>query len=541
LIGPGQLLSIKEKHVSLFDISQQQTVWTAALQTDAETAAIAAARAKNEELKKRTPRIQDENTGADLTRYVGLDPLGFEDNYYFANPHVIATSNDVWVTFPDHLARFDRQTGSRKELSIAGNVRNVSAANDDILVVSGTPGRQETLTKFTLPDGTAQTEDITVHTQAEIATSTNVLKQSGAAKIKAVKADEKSDKYPISQLKSLSGILPQQKDSSDEPEPSLFDVDHQPFIATGPNVAQVAIRLLERKTISHAAMKAKGKSVLDSGNVTASQSMEVAEEMMNDSRREATGGVEIEDVSRYQVTIHRRFADNVPDWTGEMSGPPQFFPLKTVDVVTAGQMIYVFDKSNKKLWEAKTTFSAATHALYDFPPCLETKDALYFADLGILTRYDITTGNVRWRLNSVGISHIQTDEHGMLYVDSTTAGPESIQYSQQINLHDKINPLILKLDPETGKVLWRLESVGDHSLLTGKFLYAVRNKSVYAALRLEEGPDRHFYMKLLDPESGKEIWTMHKVNQNVVKTEVQKNWMLIQEDDEVLVYKFFSL
>jgi hypothetical protein len=80
-------------------------------------------------------------------------------------------------------------------------------------------------------------------------------------------------------------------------------------------------------------------------------------------------------------------------------------------------------------------------------------------------------------------------------------------------------------------------------LLSGKFLYAVRTMSIYAALRLEEGPDRHYYLRLLDPADGKEIWSsaIHKVNRRVIKTEVQKNWILMQLDDEVLVYKFFSL
>ncbi len=244
-------------------------------------------------------------------------------------------------------------------------------------------------------------------------------------------------------------------------------------------------------------MKAKGASVLD-GNVTADSGLDLAQEMANDSRREVTGGVEMEDVSRYQVTLHRHFTEGVPDWTGEVIGPPRFYALKTVDIICAGQTITVFDKSNKKLWQATLTFSVANRFSGD--PCLETKDTLYFADLGMLTRFDLLTGNVRWRYNSVGISKLLSDARGGLYVDTTSAGPESIQYSQQINIKDKIHPVLVKLDPATGRELWNLRSVGDNCYVSGKFLYSTLVVPPrWPRCILEEGPDRHYYLNLLNP------------------------------------------
>ena len=531
LIGPGQLLSVKNKQVSLFDLAQQKLLWSVPLQTEAEAAAIKAARAKNEEIQKRTPKVQDEN-GFDTTRYAGLDPLGYLNDYYFANPHVIATTNDVWVTLPDRLARFDRQTGARKEIGIMDKILSISETDNAILVISGTPGVHETLTEIMLPEGTLQTEDIT--TQAEIINPS-------APKIKGLKPTAATNKLPIGQLKIAALQAAAASDSDLDATSALWDEDSHPFIPAGPNVVQFKTKLLERKTIAHDAMKPKGKSVLDNNNLTASQGLDVAQEMMNDSRRELNGGMETEDVSRYQVSIHRRFAQDIPDWTGEVIGPPRFYALKTVDIVTAGQSLYVFDKRNKKLWEAKLTFSAPPRYSEDATPVLETEDALYFADLGMLTRYDLATGNVRWRYNSVGISRVKSDERGALYLSSTTAGPESIQYSQQINIKDKIHPLLLKLAPETGKVLWRLESIGDRCLLSGKFLYATRISTAYAALRLEDGPDTHYNLNLLAPANGNVIWNFHRGNQRLIKTEVQKNWILVHFQDEVLVLKFFSL
>src|SRR5258708_8993173 len=225
------------------------------------------------------------------------------------------------------------------------------------------------------------------------------------------------------------------------------------------NVVQFNTKLLEHKVIAHEAMKPKGKSILESGNLTAGQSLDATQELLNDQQRERTGGKEEEDVSRYQVTLHRLLAKGTPDWTGEVIGPPEFIPLKTVDLVAAGNSLFVLNKENKKLWEAKLTYRVPSRYSAESEgaggPWLETKDALYFADQGILTRFDIANGNVRWRLNSVGVSSIQADRRRKLSVTSTTAGPESIKYSQQINIYNKILPVLMNLDPESGNVWWQ--------------------------------------------------------------------------------------
>jgi outer membrane protein assembly factor BamB len=297
-------------------------------------------------------------------------------------------------------------------------------------------------------------------------------------------------------------------------------------------------KLLEHKTVEHQAMKPKGKSVLD-GNVTASQGMELAQEMMNDSRRAMTGGVDVEDVSRYQVTLHRLFADKVPDWTGEVTGPPRFYALKTIDLVVAGQSVIALDHNNKKLWEGKVSYPIS--ALSDHAPFLETRDAVYVADPGVLTCFDLATGTARWRLNSVGISALHTDPSGKVYVNTTTAGPDKIKYSQEVNIHERLHPVIMKVDPASGKVLWQIESFGDTCMMSGKFLYSTWVTATQSALKLEEGPDTHFNLYLLKPGSGGVIWNFHVDNQHVMQTEVQQNWILLRFADNLYVLKFFSL
>lgn len=547
LIGPNELLSIKNKQMTLQDLTEQNQIWSVALESQAEASAIKAARAKNEEIQKRTPKVYDPESGIEVTQYKGLDPLGFEGDFTFSYPRVIATTNDIWLVAHDRLARFDRHTGTRKEVAIEGKIRSISPSEDAILVVSGDPGGREALTEITLSDGAVQSEEIsspappkTTMTTAKT-TPDQPVEKPGRVKSRRTRPTEPTDKIPVDKLKSAAMQATTAHVQDEEDTLNMFENYQRPFIAAGANVVQFQTKLLEHKTIAHEAMKPKGKSIMDSGNLTAGQSMDAAQEMLNDMRRQQTGGVVEEDVSEYQVTLHRHFAKDVADWTGQVTGAPEFFALKTVDLVAAGKSIYVFDKNNKKLWEAKLTYSVQGRFSGEHPPCLETKDALYFADAGMLTRFDLTNGNVSWRLNSVGIKKIQADRRGNLLVNTTTAGPESIQYSEQINVHEKVHALILDVAPATGKVVWRQESIGDECLLSGKFLYATKVSIAYAALRFEQGPDTVFTLRLLNPSSGGEIWHYPIGNRRIIKTEVQKNWILLQLEDEVLVLKFFSL
>ena len=74
-----------------------------------------------------------------------------------------------------------------------------------------------------------------------------------------------------------------------------------------------------------------------------------------------------EDESRYQVTVHIPNAPGIADWTGEVTGPPQLFSLKTVNVIAAGKTVIVLDKSNKKLWQAALTYDVSAAATADLP------------------------------------------------------------------------------------------------------------------------------------------------------------------------------
>ena len=116
-------------------------------------------------------------------------------------------------------------------------------------------------------------------------------------------------------------------------------------------------------------------------------------ELMNEMQVERTGGMRTEDESRYQVTIKRLLASSVAEWTGEVVGPAALLSGKTVDVLTAGKAIYVFDKTNKKLWESKLAYPVDPLMLldsewFDDPkgkrtPFVERGPMLYFFDQGV--------------------------------------------------------------------------------------------------------------------------------------------------------------
>ena len=121
---------------------------------------------------------------------------------------------------------------------------------------------------------------------------------------------------------------------------------------------QFAVRLLETRIVTREAMKAPpAKSVLDSGNLNVTRTADVANEILNEMQRNRGGDTVEEDESRYQVTIRRPDSTETADWTGEVVGPPALFPLKTVNVLTAGKTVIVFDKTNKKLWQATLAYS----------------------------------------------------------------------------------------------------------------------------------------------------------------------------------------
>ncbi len=189
------------------------------------------------------------------------------------------------------------------------------------------------------------------------------------------------------------------------PKPVENATGHFTLIPGQYGYVELAVRLLKSQIVTREAMKAPpGKSALN-GNVSTANESAAVNETLNEMQRNRGGDTVQEDESLYQVSLRRPDSTGAADWTGEVTGPPALFPLKTVNVLAAGKTLIVFDKTNKKLWQATLTYNVPAgnrdenEAASPFGegPCVEHGDTLYVFDQAVLTAFDLATGNARWR------------------------------------------------------------------------------------------------------------------------------------------------
>jgi outer membrane protein assembly factor BamB len=226
-------------------------------------------------------------------------------------------------------------------------------------------------------------------------------------------------------------------------------------------------------------------------------------------------------------------------------------------VLVAGKVMYVFNKSNQLMWQSNLSFAIAprfrsresewegSRRDSAIAPCLERGDTLYFFDQGVLTAFDTKSGKARWRMPSVGVSSIQFDDKGMLYVATTSAGPETIQYYEQVSM-DRVEPIIVKVDPATGRALWRVEKVGDESHLSGKYVYLTQARisalDVIASMPKGGGSrvPTSFHLYRLNPKNGQQLWEYYRPT-HPSQLDFHGNEILLQFHDKLEVLKFLSL
>jgi hypothetical protein len=331
-----------------------------------------------------------------------------------------------------------------------------------------------------------------------------------------------------------------------------LDAMSSEFFSTGENLVELRVKLLEPHVTFIQSIKPRGPTHI-TGNLTAgSSSADVAEEVFNDIKRDQTGGVKGIDESRYEATIRRWIGTAPVEWKGEETGVPTFFSLTTVDLLVAGHQLTVFDKQNKKLFEAKLAYPINSrynpeHWDHHSVPAVEGSGGLYFFDEGVLTAFGLPSGEVRWRLTSVGISKVQFDSHGVLYVNSTSGSPDDIQYSDQIKF-DKAAPVLLKIDPSSGKILWQVSKEGQGAFLSGPYLYtaSAQQGGIAMANGLAEAlsaprPDAptFFHIYRLDPADGKIQWDFYR-EEAPAELDFQQNRFLLRFGSDAQVWKFID-
>jgi outer membrane protein assembly factor BamB len=315
---------------------------------------------------------------------------------------------------------------------------------------------------------------------------------------------------------------------------------------------EFSAKLLEERLVTRSAMKAAPKKSALDGDVNAAKTGEVANEMLNEMQRNAGGDTVTEDESRYQVTVHLPDSPGTPDWTGEVAGSPQLFPLKTVNVIAAGKTVIVLDKANKKLWQTTLTYSIprgggwfGEASKFGEGPCVEHGDTLYVFDQAVLAAFDLTTGNARWRLPSVGVMGLFFDDHDFVYVNTTSGNPDDIKFSKQIDITKSTDDILMKVDPQTGKTLWRIKPGGFISYLSGKFIYTVQasdpnpfDEEQMSDMALTKPP--YFRIARIDPKNGRILWE-HYQDRVPFDVRFQDNTIELVFKREVQVLKFISL
>lgn len=335
--------------------------------------------------------------------------------------------------------------------------------------------------------------------------------------------------------------------------------DFSQLTPTADGFVQLTVKLLERKVIERSAMKSPPKKSALNGNVSVTSTYEVANELLNEMTRNAGGDTVREDASRYRARVHLGGAGQSPaDWEGEVVGRPALYPQTSVNVLVAGKTLIVLDRTNQKRWESTLSFPLAGSGDFrgdeesavrtGLGPVVERSDTLYVFDQGVLSAFDTATGNARWRLPSVGISGLFFDDGGMMYVNTTTASPDQIKYSKQIDVTSRTDDVVLKLEARTGREIWKYALGGRLAYLSGKYIYTMSYLGP-----LDEGEELspemvamgaqvkpYLRLRRINPRNGHVMWDYYQPR-GPLDVRIHDNTFQVVFKKEVQVLKFLAL
>jgi len=419
------------------------------------------------------------------------------------------TGDTFWAVQPGRAAQFDLKSGQRKrDVAFPADINQVLWSSGALIVAASPPRGPLTLTRLDLQSGQTQTETLTT----------------GPA------------------VPAPAVVTPRVLDDDDKGFVAPIFRERPEFVASGVGAMHLTRRLLQERMVEASDVnRPDAFSGLDKETLRASDSTPAVRTFLRGSAK-----LRVHDFSRYAVTLRRFFA-GAAEWTGEVTGKPEYFSLTTVDVLVSGTNVAVFSRSNQKLWEAKLSHPVSPDILRDadeFPdgPCRESGNRLYVFDLGVLTAFDPKTGQAQWRLPAVGIEQVQPDAAGHLYVAATTAGPEAIALDEPAMAQPGVQPLLIKVEAASGKVLWQRDRVAQRCVPSDKFLYVTRRQAPGRDLiSLATGDDTvHFRVRRLKPANGEEVWAYYQPRPPQ-RIEASGSRFLLQYPDEIQVVKFLSL
>ena len=596
LCGKNQIVFLHGNTLARYNISSKKEIWSRQL-IDPQLIKDAVAKASGN--ADAVAALASMSGHMDMTQFVEQE---MEDGFQLQ----VAGSN-VWVSTPGKLTHYDWDTGKAlQEIPVTAGMGEMIPQGNELLMMGESEAGQQRFTHINLATGELRTEDVGQPEKPTDATAHNASDKTvlalarGAGSSPAAglplqpganagkpldpgKVAEQAQSLPLPARIALPALLAnsmhqerimQEADDGEDDTRSrawqsalgsrMFEnpwiAGVTSFIPSEYGSLQLGVRILQTNIVTRDAMKAPPKkSVLDSGNLNATRTADVANEILNEMQRNRGGNTVSEDESRYQVTIHRPDSADTADWTGEVVGPPALFSLKTVNVLTSGKTVTVFDKTNKKLWQATLAYSVLAGAgilggedassggnsMYGEGPCVEHGNTLYVFDQAVLTAFDLATGDARWRLPSVGIAGLFFDDKGMLYVNSTTASPENIKFSREIDISQKTDAVFLKVDPKTGRILWKAEPGNFISYLSGKFIYTyyVNHSGDDSGMADLAGitPTPSFVrIRRINPRNGEIMWDYQQMRAPL-NLQFNNNTIELVFKKEVQVLKFLSL
>lgn len=581
----NQIIFIHGDKLARYDLKSKKQVWMNHIVDKKKIGEQAAVEVK---------RIQEAASKSEFTIRVPSVEQYTKDNIRSAegNLELLVLDKNVWVANGNKVVRYDWDSGQKKqEIDFSGGFDRGKRVGDEIETHEQTGDGVLAITRFNLVSGQVKTSEIGERPPAIAAT--NAPASTNKSAIASTKSGTKPATDPnarrqldpqkladvlanapyaakIAAPATLSAAMNQQRalNMMDEmdgvkippgvPKEDAYKYrNRSEIIAMREGYIRFTVRMLEENIIERNAMKAATKKSTLDGNLSVTATVDVANEMLNEMQRNAGGGTVREDHSRYLVTIHSGGGSDIPDWQGEVIGVPSIYPQPSVTVVTGGKSLIVLDKSNKKKWESALNYPIASRG--DFAadddgeehtglgPVVERDDTLFVFDKGVLSAFELATGNALWRLPSVGISGMFFDNAGSIYVNTTTASPDAIKFSKQIDVSNRTGEVVVKLDAKTGKEIWSHSMDGLIAYLQGKFIYTVTYMSPtdddeelnpdLVAIGAQTRP--YVRIRRINPKNGQVMWD-HFQQRGALDVNIHENTFQIVFKKEVQVLKFIS-
>jgi hypothetical protein len=584
--GNGQMVFIHGDKLARYDLKTKKEVWLRHLldkkklseQAEAGLKEMQAAAARGEGWGK-LPRLDDYTKDVIQSAEKSLQ--------------LRVQGQNIWVADGEKVKRYDWDNGTpRQEVEFTGDFSDAVLRGDNLEFREQVGSARMSVTRFNLVSGKVEEDEI--GEKAPVATQMNLSaliaaagakggaaatpgglrgmnpQQLGAAVANAPLAGKLASPATLSvAMRQQEALNMMDEMDSDVPAGGISgglseaDLDkvllmeRSELIPTEKGFVQITSRMTEKNIVVRSAAKAAPKKSALDGTVNAAATMDIANELLNEMSRNAGADMVREDHSKYRVKIHLGGGKDVPDWEGEVVGAPEVYPQPSVNVLAAGKTLIVLDQQNQKKWESTLNYFIAGEGSFleqdeadrrGLGPVVERGDTLYVYDQGVLSAFELNSGQARWRLPSVGIAGMFFDDEGMIYLNTTTASPEKIKYSRQIDVMNSPGDIVLKLDPKDGKEIWKHSMGGRIAYLSGKYIYTLSytmprdDDDEYdenlAALGLESKP--YVRIRRISPKNGRVLWD-HYQPRGALDVQIHDNMFQLVLKKEVQVLKFLSL